>query len=578
MPDARPGSRTAPTHALRSPVRGRDTTGWETPRRSRRPLPPHLDPRRPRRYRPFSQRLLLAACATLSTLVLAVTSLGWVAYRHFDSAVTREDWKIAGTRPVAAAGAENILLLGDDSRDGTDGEYGTVDGVRSDTTIIAHLGPDGSATLLSFPRDMLVPVLPKAKANARDGHAKLTEVLQLAGVPGLVTTLESLTNLKIDHTISINLAGFRAMTDAVGGVTVCVTPLPDGSTRNLHDAMSGWSGRLGENRLDGRGALAFVRTRYALGDERLRILRQQQFLDRLLTAATSAGVLTNPAKISALLGAVGGALRVDSGLDQAALLSLARRASEAGSGGMRFLTVPTHIALPADGAVDDHGTVPPHGAVLIADQAGLNRMLTPLLPDGVSPPNTPSTGGTTTAGAGGSATTPVGSPSSVSIAAVRNATSRTGLAARTVDGLRALGFTGPMTTSTTTGQAQTEIYYPPRLREQASVLASRIPGSQLVATSPPTPLPPTTSAPGESSTSGRTTAGTGSSAGTDGIVLAVGTDFSGLVSASNTPTSTASSTGGGGGVTAGAPTDPASAISGVSSAAAGTPANTSCTP
>ncbi|KQC39070.1 LCP family protein [Frankia sp. ACN1ag] len=436
----------------------------------------------------------LTATGLLSVFVLALSSLGWAAYRHFDGAITRVDWNIDGARPAGAAGEQNILLLGDDSREGTGGEYGVVDGVRSDTTIIAHFARDGSATLLSFPRDMLVRVVPPERAAARDGRAKLTEVLQLADVPGLVSTLESLTGLKIDHTISINLAGFRTMTDAVGGVTVCVTPLPDGSTRNLHDTMSGWNGHLGENRLNGDQALAFVRTRYALGDERLRVLRQQQFLAKLLATATGAGVLTNPAKITALLGAVGGALRVDQGLDQTALLTLAKRASGLSSGGIRFVTVPTRVALPVDGAVDGMGTIPPHGAVLVADQAGLAQVLAPLRPAGTARPAAapPEPAGTTVGRA------------DVSVAAVRNASGRTGLAAATVDALRSLGFTGAMTTATTTGQELTEIHYPPGQQAAARALAARLPGGLPV----------------------EDPARTG-----DGLVVVLGTAFAGLAAA-----------------------------------------------
>ncbi|WP_462187328.1 LCP family protein [Frankia sp. CcWB2] len=427
-------------------------------------LPPALDPRGPRRHHSPLRRLSVGAVALLSVLVLGLSTIGWAAYRQFDKAVTRVDWDIEGARPASVDGEENILLLGDDSREGTEGQYGVVDGVRSDTTIIAHFGKDGSATLLSFPRDMLVPEVPREKATARDGRSKLTEVLELADVPGLVSTLESLTGLKIDHTISINLAGFKAMTDAVGGVTVCVTPLPNGSTRNLHDSMSGWSGRLGENRLNGDQALAFVRTRYALGDERLRILRQQQFLSKLLATATSTGVLTNPAKITSLIGAVGGALRIDQGLDQTAILKLAKRASELGPGRIHFVTVPTHIALRSDGAVDDMGSIPPHGAVLIVDQAGLDQVLAPLLPAGTKPPAQRTL-----------------DPAQVSIAAVRNASGRAGLATRTVDGLRALGFTGPMTAATSTRQTLTEVRHPPGQEAAARTLAATIPGSRIVA-------------------------------------------------------------------------------------------------
>ncbi|CAO5242691.1 LCP family protein [Frankia sp. AgKG'84/4] len=461
-------------------------------------LPAELDPRRPRRRRTPWQRLALVVSAFASALVLAISTLGWAAYRHLDSAIVRERWTIDGARPAAVAGEQNILLLGDDSRAGTDGEYGAVDGVRSDTTIIVHLARDGSATLLWFPRDMLVPVIPHSRASARDGRAKLTEVLALAGVPGLVSTLETLTGLKVDHTVSINLAGFRAMTEAVGGVTVCVTPLPGGSTRNLHDAMSGWNGHLGLNRLDGEQALAFVRTRYALGDERLRILRQQQFLSRLLAAATSAGVLTSPQKLTALLDAVGGTLRVDSGLDQEELLRLAKRINGLRSNTVRFVTVPTRVALRSDGAVDDLGTIPPHGAVLLADQEGLDRVLAPLRPAPATPAARPSTGFP-------AAVAPVAVP----VAAVRNASGRTGLAAATVDALRSLGFTGPMTTSTAAGQPLTEIHHSPALTDAGRTLSARLPGSRLVEDG---------SAPG------------------DGLVVILGTTFPGLPTGSATTT------------------------------------------
>ncbi len=467
-------------------------------------LPAELDPRGPRRRRAPWQRLALVVSAFASALVLAISTLGWAAYRHLDSAIVRERWTIDGARPAAVAGEQNILLLGDDSRAGTDGEYGAVDGVRSDTTIIVHLARDGSATLLWLPRDMLVPVVPHSRASAQDGRAKLTEVLALAGVPGLVSTLEALTGLKVDHTISINLAGFRAMTEAVGGVTVCVTPLPGGSTRNLHDAMSGWNGHLGLNRLDGEQALAFVRTRYALGDERLRILRQQQFLSRLLAAATSAGVLTSPQKLTALLDAVGGTLRVDSGLDQEELLRLAKRINGLRSSKVRFVTAPTRVALRSDGAVDDLGTIPPHGAVLLADQAGLDRVLAPLRPAPATPSARPSTGSP-------DAVAPVAVP----VAAVRNASGRTGLAAATVDALRSLGFTGPMTTSTAAGQPRTEIHHSPALTDAARTLSARLPGSRLVEDG---------AAPG------------------DGLVVILGTTFPGLPTGSATTTTATATT------------------------------------
>ncbi|SQE00050.1 MULTISPECIES: LCP family protein [unclassified Parafrankia] len=375
-------------------------------------LPPELSPRLVRRRRSPLRRLSVTLVAMISLCVLGATSVGWAAYRHFDSAIDRKDWTpVAGARPAVVPGDLNVLLLGNDSREGTHGEFGDPGGIRADTTIVAHFDADRSVTLVSFPRDTLVPVVPAAAATAPDGLSKIADVIPLAGVPGLISTLEAFTGLKIDHTVSINLAGFRAMTDAVGGVTVCVRPLPDGSTRNFRDRESGWRGQLGENRLNGDQALAFVRTRKALGEERLRILRQQQFLSRLLDAATSAGVLTNPARITSLLGAVGGALQISDSLTQTEMLRLAKRISELGPGGLRFITIPTYVPLPSAGAVDEMGTIPPHGMVLLHDPAGLEAIVGPMRATaenggGSGSPTAP--GVSVAAGAAPGATTPGG--------------------------------------------------------------------------------------------------------------------------------------------------------------------------
>lgn len=432
---------------------------------------------------------MLSALSVLSFTVLVVSTVGWVGYHRFDSALTRESgWNLAGASDPA--GTMNVLLLGSDSRAGTGDEYGQVDGDRSDTTIIAHFGADGSVTLLSIPRDTLVPVVPRVKGVPADGKSKLTDVLNLAGVPGLITTLQALTGLRIDHTISIDLAGFKAMTDAVGGVTVCVRPLPDGSTGNLDDAWSQWHGHLGDNQLNGDQALAFVRTRHALGDERLRILRQQQFLARLLTRATRVGVLTNPARLSALLGAVGGSLTVDKGLGEQQLVTLANRLANLSPSKLTFVTVPTHVPTRAEGAIDDRGTLPSHQQVLVLDQDGFERLIAPLRASAAARPSSapggPVTGGRS-AGAPDPAAGPTLRPSVVTIGSLRNGAARGGLVAQTAAYLRERGFTGPMTPANAHTQAASEIRYGsagPDLgagQAAARTLAAVIPGARLVA-------------------------------------------------------------------------------------------------
>ncbi len=442
----------------------------------RRPeLPPALSPRRPlnprsRRTRSPLRTLSIGAAGVLSLVVLTVSSIGWAAYRYFNDSVTGVAWTPSGNRPAERPGEMNILLLGDDSRAGTNGEYGKVDGVRSDTTIIAHFGTDGSLTLVSFPRDTLVTVTPGIRQTPRDGKDKLTNVLSYGGVEGLTRTLEDLTSLKIDHFISIDLAGFKTMTDAVGGVDVCVAPPPGGGTSNLNDAFSQWHGKLGMNHLNGDQALAFVRTRHALPNETYRVARQQQFLSRLLDKATSVGVLTNPVKITQLIGAVGGSLKVDNGLTQnGGMIKIAQRLSGLGSAKVTFITIPTHVPLRSEGAVDDEGQIPPHGDVLFYDPAGLAQVLAPLRP---------ATADDVSVGATGRPTLP---PSQVTITEVRNKTGRSGLASQTTSELSAMGFTGSLKPTTgPAGQVITEIRYPTGQEAAAHTLAGVISGSRTV--------------------------------------------------------------------------------------------------
>lgn len=504
-------------------------------------LPPELDPRAPRRRRSPLRRLSLASCALLSTLVLVLSGSGWFLYNQFDSNVTRSDFDVAGNRPAEVPGSMNILLLGDDSRDGTGNEYGgeAVEGNRSDTTIIAHFDKDGTATLLSFPRDELVKVVVPASAAKdvpHDGKDKLTNVMTYGGVSGLTSTLEALTGLHVDHYIKIDLAGFKQITDAVGGVTVCVTRMPNGSTTNLNDNWSQWHGQLGENHLNGDQALAFVRTRHALGDERLRILRQQQFLFKLLAQATSSGVLTNPTRIVSLLGAVGKALEMDDGLGQTDLLKLADRASKLGSGKVTFITVPTHVPVDGEGgATGGNGTVGYHGAVLFINTDEFEQILAPLRP---APPQS----------AALASATPV-PPAQVTVASIANASGRQGLAAATATDLRALGFSGFMAPTTADAdQSATEVHYAQGQEGPAKSLVVRIPGAQAVPDA--------------------TLTGTG-------LELVLGSSFTGVTGATGATTTTAAATGtapAAGSVGTASPTTTAPLGSG------GVPADTSCTP
>src|ERR1700731_2829853 len=63
---------------------------------------------------------------------------------------------LAPVRPAKLNQSTNILIIGSDSRAGSNGQYGNVAGARSDTTILMHLSPNADrAVAISFPRDSM---------------------------------------------------------------------------------------------------------------------------------------------------------------------------------------------------------------------------------------------------------------------------------------------------------------------------------------------------------------------------------------------------------------------------------------
>ncbi len=335
--------------------------------------------------RSLFQKLALALAAVVSMAVLAVSGGGYVVYRYFDAQITRVPLGLdEAERPAEAPpGTENFLLVGSDSREGTGNQYQSdevVSGQRSDTTMIAHLDANGTTTLVSFPRDTLVTI-------PGHGRNKLNAAITIGGPSLLIRTLENLTNIKIDHFVSIDLAGFKAMTDAIGGVTICVRPLPGGSTSNLHDEWSQWHGVVGENHLNGEQALAFVRQRYGLPDGDFdRIRRQQQFISTVFQKATSNGVLANPAKLEGLLASATGALTVDDGTTVDDLRNLANRLRGMSTDAISFETIPVREPTRADGA-NSAGELRRFGSVQLYDPGQLDTFLAPLRGHGTAAPN-----------------------------------------------------------------------------------------------------------------------------------------------------------------------------------------------
>ena len=159
--------------------------------------------------------------------------------------------------------------------------------------MIMHVAQDQkSAVVVSFPRDLVVG-LPKCENGGPAQGQPINTTLYYGGLSCTVDTVSKLTGLRIDFAAMITFTGVIAMSNAVGGVDVCVTePIWDPYTGlNLPAA--------GTYPLAGADALAFLRSRHGVGDgsDLGRIGSQQVFLSSLVRKIKDDGTLTDWTKL-----------------------------------------------------------------------------------------------------------------------------------------------------------------------------------------------------------------------------------------------------------------------------------------
>lgn len=193
-------------------------------------------------------------------------------------------------------GPVNLLLVGSDSGEGNLA-YGERDATLNDVTMLLHISEDRErATVVSFPRDLFVDIPECPNPNGGTFPAafgqKINQSLSRGGLACPVLTVENLTGLDIRYAAKIEFDGVIEMSNAVGGVEVCVaTPIND---RNIPFRLDA-----GTHTLSGANALHFLRTRYGVGDgsDLTRISNQQQFLASLVRTLKSSETLSNPVKL-----------------------------------------------------------------------------------------------------------------------------------------------------------------------------------------------------------------------------------------------------------------------------------------
>src|SRR3954471_5570760 len=358
------------------PVTERDDPEWKPSPfpRAADPAPVAVKPSRMRRAGRSPRRI---AVGLVSVLALGASGYAYVTKDQLQSTVPTTDALTprAGepAPPPADDGADDILLVGSDARTDAQGNQlplrvlkelrteANSGAVNTDTMILLRVPKDGSKpSAVSVPRDTWtdVPGRGKAKINSAYGIAKAHFAQALRGQDErdqakierdsdsegrrvLVQAVQDLTQVRIDHYAEINLLGFYLLTEALGGVKVCLN-------HSTEDKDSGANFRRGSQTVSGGEALSFVRQRKNLPRGDLdRIVRQQAFLSSALHQVLSAGTLASPGTLGGLMDAVHRSLTVDPGLD---LLQFAQQAKGLASGDLAFATIPV---ITANGRSED---------------------------------------------------------------------------------------------------------------------------------------------------------------------------------------------------------------------------------
>ncbi|SHG47577.1 LCP family protein [Streptoalloteichus hindustanus] len=425
-----------PTKAL--PTRALSTGGDRRPDRDPAPARERDRPR-------HGLRAVLVAGKTAVTLVsvvvLGVTGYAWATYKDLSSGMTTTNVIAKREGPKPADGATDILLVGNDSRTDPQGNplpkdvleqlrAGANEGELTDTLILLRLPNDGrKAVAFSFPRDSYVHIpggYGQHKINSAFGRSKRDafERLTKQGVPKqkaeqeaqaegrktTIQTIEQVSGVKIDHFAEVNLLGFFKITQAIGGVEVCLK-------RNTKDYKSGADFKAGVQTISGGDALAFVRQREDLPRSDLdRVVRQQVFMAGLAKKMLSAGVLTDSKKLNELIEALKQTVVLDEGWD---VLGFAQQMQGITGGSISFETIPTgRPDLPTG-----------DGQAVQVDPAQVKAAVA----KAIGEENAGKSGGSPSP-------TPAADNSRVTVD-VRNSSGAVGLATRVLDSLGAKGFT-----------------------------------------------------------------------------------------------------------------------------------------
>jgi len=284
--------------------------------------------------------LISSVAIALAVVLVSGTSLAAYAVWHLSSNL-KPGVDISfkgGAAPPAVGpiqGPVNILLVGSDSGGGDVATFGKRGENLNDVTMLLHISPvSHSAIAVSLPRDMYVPI---SGCSHSPGTRKINEALTNGGLACAVSTVSALTGLDIGYAAEIQFQGVIGMSDAIGGVEVCVG-------KPIHDLQINFSLSKGQHTLQGFDALQFLRSRHGIygGSDTSRISNQQLFLSALMRKVKSQDVLTNPITLYKLASAATQNMTLSTSLNHLdTMVSIAAALKDVSLSSMVFAQYPT---------------------------------------------------------------------------------------------------------------------------------------------------------------------------------------------------------------------------------------------
>lgn len=275
-----------------------------TNNRTRRPVAGHGQLRRPTAW---GQLLKLIGIAMAVVFVSGAAITSYIVY-DLSHTFAANAVEIEGQEELppdigALEGGLNILLVGSDECEAgyveMFGERCEEDegGARNDVNMLVHISDaPRRVTVVTFPRDLMVP---RPECTDEDGdatwassYAQINQALEVGGLNCVVQTVQELSGLSIDGAAKLTWNGVIQITNAVGGVPVCIA-------NGIDDPYTALNLAPGTHELAGWEALQFLRTRHGVGDgsDLGRVSNQQVYMSALARKMISAEVLLNPATL-----------------------------------------------------------------------------------------------------------------------------------------------------------------------------------------------------------------------------------------------------------------------------------------